>query len=106
MATNNDFNAIIQQQLGQLFESSLRQNQILEMNAGQIARLTEGFVELKLLLQEQSETAKQHAAVAKQQAESIERWARVVDQQSETVNRLTVMVEQFFQERSLQQLSE
>ncbi len=50
----------------------------------QVGNLTEGLTELKLLIHEQAEAAKQQAEVAKQQADSIQQQTEIVKQQVES----------------------
>ena len=48
-----------------------QQNHKLDILIDQVGHFTEGLTELKVLVQEQSETAKQQAAIAKQQADTV-----------------------------------
>jgi len=73
----------------------------------QVGHFTEGSTELKLLVHEQAETAKQQAETAKQQAEAIEkqgdrfnhiderfdRMANTVEQQSQNIDRIAAAME-------------
>jgi len=53
----------------------------------QVGHFTEGLTELKLLVHEQAETAKQQAEAAKQQAEAAKQQAEAAKQQAEAIEK-------------------
>ncbi|WP_421654977.1 hypothetical protein [Leptothermofonsia sp. ETS-13] len=69
-------------------------NSKLDILIDQIGRLTEGLTEIKLLIQQQAETAKQQADSIKQQADSIKQQAETARLQAESVNKLVALLEQ------------
>jgi methyl-accepting chemotaxis protein len=92
MTTDSEAYQTFQQQLDQLVQISMHQDQKLEIVTDQVGRLTEGLTELKLLIQQQAETARQ-------QAESIDRLSRIAERQAETADRLATTVDRLIQER-------
>ncbi len=68
----------------------------------QVGNLTEGLTELKLLIHEQAEAAKQQAEAAKQQAEAAKQQAEVAKQQADSIQQQTEIVKQQVESARLQ----
>lgn len=66
----------------------------LDILIDQVGHFTEGLTELKLLVHEQAETAKQQAVTAQQQLAAIEKQGNRLDQVDERLDRIAQTAEQ------------